>query len=167
MWEGIQKNEKMLEADERFIVGSEKTIGRKDSAPRSLQLGWKFLLQDNDPNMAIKRFNQAWLLDESNPNIYWGYAVATHRQGMPLSVVERHFSKAEEGFKPNKMALADLYSDYGRVLGERGDIESAKQKFERALTLNPNNKNANLGMASMLEAQGNNADAKKFWEAAK
>jgi Tfp pilus assembly protein PilF len=167
MWEGIQKTEEQLKADQIFIAETEKVIGKEAGAQRALQVGWEFLLEKNDPNMAIRRFNQAWLLDKSNPNIHWGYAVATHRQGLPLEVVSRHFSSAEDGFSQNMAAVADIYADFGRVLAERHQLDLAKDKLKKALAMNHKHKSANVTMASILASEGNHALAAEHLEAAK
>lgn len=45
-----------------------------------LEVGWeKFYANDFD--LAIKRFNQAWLYDPENPMIYWGFAVVMGERG--------------------------------------------------------------------------------------
>ena len=36
------------------------------------QLGWEYFYKD-DRRTAIKRFNQAWLLDPENPGAWWGF----------------------------------------------------------------------------------------------
>ena len=161
MWEGIKKNPAMIAADEEFIAAIEKAGGRRAGANRANQLGWDFLGQHN-PDMAIKRFNQAWLLDPSNPNIYWGYAVAVHQQGRPISEVKRFFTKAERGFASNRAAMVDLYSDEGQVFGERRMYRESIKAFEKALKLNPNHKKSRRGIVISANAIGDTATAKKY-----
>ena len=118
MWEGVKKTQEMIAADREFISTVEQQSGRRKGATRANQLGWEFLDRRN-PDMAIRRFNQAWLLDPSNANIYWGFAIAVHQQGRPISEVNRFFKKAERGFSGHKNAVVDILADQGQVYGER------------------------------------------------
>ncbi len=160
MWEGIKKNSAMIAADKEFVAAIEKQYGRKKGAQASLQSGWQFV--KSNPDMAIRRFNQAWLLDPSNPNIYWGFAIATHQQGKPLSAVDRYFKRAEKGFAGNRKAIADLHADHGQVYGERGRPADAKKYFLKALQANPKNKHALQGMVAASTQLGDSATARKY-----
>lgn len=161
MWEGISKTQKMIEIDRKFVSSITKSGGKRKGADRANQLGWKFLSRKN-PDMAIKRFNQAWLLDPSNANIYWGFAVAVHQQGRPISEVKRHFRKAEQGFSGNKKAMTELYADQGQVFGERRMFKESIQMFEKALKLNSQHSKSRRGIVLSAKAIGDSAIIKKY-----
>ncbi len=151
MWEGITKNEQQLEADKQLLADARKAGGGSlgQATYRAIQLGWQFVAQ-GDPDMAIKRFNQAWLFEPDNPDIHWGFAVATAIQGAPLTTVERHFKKAES-LKKNDPALL---ADHGRILQQRGENGLAIGLFKKALKLNPNHRDAHVGMVLSSAALG-------------
>lgn len=66
------KTKQQLETDSAFI----KTATQKESPEKAsealVQLGFKYL-NNGDPQTAMYRFNQAWLLNPKNPEIYWGF----------------------------------------------------------------------------------------------
>ncbi|MDQ0419280.1 Tfp pilus assembly protein PilF [Peteryoungia aggregata LMG 23059] len=151
MWEGLIKSEQQKRADTELIEAARKAgAGTLDKATyRAIQLGWQFVAQ-GDPDMAIKRFNQAWLFEPANADIHWGFAVATALQGAPLSTVERHFAKAES-LKKNDAAL---FADHGRILQQRGENERAIEYFKKSLSINPDHRDAHVGMVLASAALG-------------
>ena len=158
MWEGINKSPSQIMADKRFT----STIRAKGSKSvnraifRAIQLGWQFVAK-KQPDTAIKRFNQAWLLSPNHPDIHWGFAVATHLQRKPLSVVERHFRKAES-LKKNNPAL---FADHGRILENSGQHKKAIVYFKKALAIDPNHRDAHVGMWRAHKALGDMVTADK------
>lgn len=68
-------------ADEEFIAGVTKAFGSRENASDAwVEQGFRFYFQDNY-SMAMKRFNQAWLLDPRNPDAFWGFASVYHDEG--------------------------------------------------------------------------------------
>lgn len=161
MWAGVKKTQQMAAADNKLIAEAEKHGGRKAAAARANDLGWAAIAK-GDPNMAVRRFNQAWLLDPDNPNVYWGFAVATGEQGKPLSVVFEYFGRAERGYSRNKRAMSVLLTDQGKVLGKRRMYAEAILKFEKALSLDRNNREARMALVATALATGDKDSAKKY-----
>ncbi|QDV04884.1 hypothetical protein Poly30_03780 [Planctomycetes bacterium Poly30] len=61
-------------ADKQFIAQTSAAFGGRESASEVYaQKGLKFYLEDQY-EMAMKRLNQAWLLDETNPDVFYGFA---------------------------------------------------------------------------------------------
>jgi Tfp pilus assembly protein PilF len=158
MWEGLAKTETQRSADAAFVEAARNATGGKleEATDRAIQLGWQFI-QQGEADMAIKRFNQAWLLDPNHPDVYWGFAVATALQGAPLPVVEKHFSKAESLKKNN----AALFADHGRILQERGENKNAITYFTKALAIDPSNRDAHVGMMLASIGLGDTVTAEK------
>lgn len=156
MWEGVGKTPAQKAADRQLIDTIEKTGRKEQAVRRAIQLGWQYIAKKN-PEMAMKRFNQAWLLSPEHPDVHWGFAVATHYQNRPLSVVERHFKKAES-LKPNDPAL---FSDHGRALQERNRNRAAIRYFRKALAISPNHRDAHVGMWMASKALGDLKTAEK------
>ncbi|RKE83566.1 tetratricopeptide repeat protein [Rhizobium sp. AG855] len=151
MWEGLTKSEQQQKADTELIEAARKAGGGTlvKATYRAIQLGWQFVAQ-GDPETAIKRFNQAWLFEPDNADIHWGFAVATALQGAPLSTVERHFAQAES-VKKNDAAL---FADHGRVLQQRGENQRAIVYFKKSLSINPDHRDAHVGMMLASAALG-------------
>ncbi len=154
MWEGITKTPADIANDEELVRKSlEITNGNRYLAVRyAVRLGWERIGR-NDPNGAIRRFNQAWLIMPDFPDIFWGYAIATHIRGDDLVFVERWFAKAESVITGS----AQLSADHGRVLEERKMPEKARPYFEAALAIDEDYVPAHIGMIRVAEATGDNA----------
>jgi Tfp pilus assembly protein PilF len=156
LWEGLKKTPGMLAADKEFIatVDTETKGDLKAGARHIVKRGWE-AFNANDANLAIRRFNQASLLDQSNGEIYWGFALATHVRGDGLSVSERWFGEAEKHVRKS----AALFSDHGRVLDEKGQPKRARSYFEKALAIDPNFLQAHIGMARVYAQLGDRMNA--------
>ena len=75
MYGGVQKTPEQEAADETFIQAAIKEYGTREKASDVVvQIGWSYLYK-NDLRTAIKKFNQAWLLNSDNAQAYWGFGV--------------------------------------------------------------------------------------------
>jgi len=157
LWEGMARTPQMDEADAKLIAGiREKSNGDLAAgATRALQLGWMGIGQ-RDFDLAIRRFNQAWLLDPANPAVYWGLAVATHQRGDGLKVSDRWFAEAEKRLPAEPAArMAAFQSDRGRILEQSGKPMEAIPFLEKALALSPAHAEAHVGLARAYMLTGN------------
>lgn len=72
----LQKTESEVAADKRFITETMKQPQFKGShraaSDHLIKLGFNYLYR-GDVRTAMYRFNQAYLLDSTNTDIYWGY----------------------------------------------------------------------------------------------
>jgi len=103
----LPKSEEEKKADEEFI----KTVLDRDSTNRKgsdhlISLGFKYLYRDI--KTAMYRFNQAYLLDSNNVDIYWGYGAVYLTLG--------NYAKAEQQYRQG-LAIdpksTHLLTDYG------------------------------------------------------
>ena len=158
LWEELTKTEKMLAADREFVEAMRKVHNGdlKTGATYSVRQGWD-AFSKGDMDVAIRRFNQAWLLDPENGDLYWGFAVATHVRGDGLEQSERWFAEAERRIHNS----APLLANHGRVLDEKGEPGRAKPYFEKALAIDSNHAEAHLGMFRVLTQLGDRAGADK------
>ena len=158
LWEGVVKTPEMLAADKAFVETARKEAkgDLKAAAASFVSLGWEAFDKD-DLDLAIGHFNRAWLLDPDNGKIYSAFAIATHVRGDGLQTSERWFAEAERRM-PND---SGLLTDHGRVLDEAGEPRRAREYFEKALALNPNDAEAHLGMVRVLTQLGDKAGADK------
>lgn len=150
LWEGVEKSAEDLKNDEQLVKRSIELAGdRKTAVEFAIRLAWSEVSK-NDPNSAIRRFNQAALIDPDQPQIYWGFAIATHIRGDELKDVERWIARTKSMIKTDPR----IYSDHGRILGERQMPEKAKPLFEEALALDPNYLPAHMGMIRVAQMLG-------------
>lgn len=77
----VVKTPFQLESDEKFIQSAIQGAGSREKACRDvLGWGWEFF-NKGDVMTAMKRFNQAWLLDPKNPEVYKGFSAVLKKQG--------------------------------------------------------------------------------------
>jgi len=108
LYGGRPYNACQTEANRKFIEAATKAAGtREKAAEAAVRRGFDFL-RERDTVTAIKRFNQAWLLNPENPDAYWGLGIATGRQG-----------KYDESVRMFAQALA-LAPDKPQILADAG-----------------------------------------------
>ena len=61
---------------------------------------------------ARRRFNQAWLIDKSNPEAYWGFGPVLHDKGENCDAMEM----MERAMKLNPPKDQGFYPDAGRII---------------------------------------------------
>jgi tetratricopeptide (TPR) repeat protein len=115
MYGGIKKTEGQKEADEKFIKNMVEDCGSKEAAAKdAIEKAWKYYYE-NDFSTSMKRFNQAWLLDSTNYQIYWGFGLLLTKQ----ENFEKAISYLEKALKiepQDEAVLHDLdfaYAQYG------------------------------------------------------
>ena len=69
-----KKCKEQIDNDQQFLAGCDKSFPSRDSAYRHyIMRGWQYLGCDS-MDISMKRFNQAWLLDSTKAEAYWGIA---------------------------------------------------------------------------------------------
>ena len=77
----VVKTAFQMEADEEFIqTVTKKGTSREQGSVIMVGYAWEFF-KKGDLATAMKRFNQAWLLNPTNPDIYQGFAAILRTQG--------------------------------------------------------------------------------------
>jgi tetratricopeptide (TPR) repeat protein len=77
MYNNIEKPADIVAIDKQFILEQTARCGSVDSASREFAgLGWYYLMTKQEKT-AIRRFNQAWLLDSTNAESFFGFAAYT------------------------------------------------------------------------------------------
>ena len=117
----------------------------KDAA----QHGWK-AYYEGDFDKSMRRFNQAWMFDPENPEVYWGFGLVLQKR----AAKEDKFRNLRESIKwleiahsknpKNGMILGDLafaHSIIGFELKKKEEkqlhFSKADDLFERAYALTP------------------------------
>ena len=147
----VEKNPAELEADRRLIETVTKDQTREEASKEVCRRGWEYFYS-NDLKTAMKRFNQAWLLDPQNPMAIWGMGAVVGKQGQYEFSDEKLSQSIElliqaHHFSPNNYKiltyLAYRYSIKGCVekdkIGSDGKFyfDRANQLYEKAKQLNP------------------------------
>jgi tetratricopeptide (TPR) repeat protein len=83
MYGGIDRSAvaELKAGDEKFITDVTAQFGSREQASRKwVNQGYRFYNHDQ-LGMAMRRFNQAWLLNPQNPEVYAGFGSVLHDQG--------------------------------------------------------------------------------------
>ena len=169
-----EKTKEQKEADKEFIA----LILKQDSTLRKgsehmVNLGFKYLYRDI--KTAMYRFNQAYLLDSENTNIYLGFGAIYMTLGQ--------YQKAEEQYKeglnkePNNTHLLTDYGTYFMAQYyalEPVEKEIALQNLDSAIAymtksykLDPTNQNTTFKLSILYWNKDECENAWKYYEECK
>lgn len=130
-----EKTAGQLEADSNFI---RKTLHefpiKKLASDQLIELGFKYLY--HDVKTAMYRFNQAYLLDSTNSDIYWGYGAVY----MTLQDYPRAKEQYEDGLLHDPMNTR-IMTDFGTYFMVQDIPDSALRYFSRSFMLDSTNQN--------------------------
>jgi len=105
----LEKNESQIKADNDFIEEILKHYDNKQDASKKMtELGFQYIYERRDLQTAMKRFNQAYLLEPKNADIYYGYGTIYFNLGAMESAREQ-FDKGLL-INPNH---SKMLTDYG------------------------------------------------------
>lgn len=118
------KSPEMLQADQQFL----NTVKGKEQQAfdHMMNVGWSFFKR-GDIGTAIKRFNQAWLIDSTRYESYWGFAAAEGRLNN-LETSKHYYEKALSHNGDTKI----LNPEYAIVLREQAKAENNSEKLAEA-----------------------------------
>src|SRR5258708_8492329 len=91
-------------ADDALIEESSKAFGSRQLASRRfVDEGFRFYFHD-DLSTAMRRFNQAWLLDPNNPGTFYGFASVLNDREMHCDSMRMGERAFELGLERNAEA---------------------------------------------------------------
>lgn len=165
---GVVKSEAQKKSDELFVEAVTKTAGSRQLGAKDFAgEGWR-QYQRGDLDNAMRRFNQAWLLDPESFLPYWGFGAVLMKSAKPEEAI-LHYERS--------LSLIDIATEKPRLLNDsakaysaaasRGGPNSAAWRvkaetlFQEAVQLDPKYLNAyrdwiafNLGQKEYLKAWG-------------
>jgi tetratricopeptide (TPR) repeat protein len=129
----IKKTQEYIDLDNEFIQDATKQFGsRKAAAKQHVSFGWDYI-RKGDFSTAMKRFNQAWLLDSTLIDVDWGYGAvlgATHQYENSIYYLKKYADYNME----NPRILIDLgtaYLTYANSLMEHGQNKSSELNIRK------------------------------------
>ena len=156
MYGNIEKPANLIEVDKKFITAQTKEFHTADSASYIYNLiAWDYL-HKGEIKTAIRRFNQAWLLDSTNASPYFGFSAYSELTGtgnankyFKIGVSKDKNRDSEEFyflnmaiFYQNTRKLNNSLSMYSKVLEinpndtlslrQRGYLYSIQENWEKA-----------------------------------
>jgi tetratricopeptide (TPR) repeat protein len=171
MYGGISPTPEQAKADREFIEAVVKDQGSREAASKTaIRLGFQYLAR-NDWRIAMKRFNQAWLLTGEGMEVFWGFASALSYQGK-FEESEKYFQKALV-LAPNNGRLINDYGFMYQFWATKGTkakdeklkrLDKSVQLFEQANRLEPNYERIYFNWAVSLYFKG---DYRGAWDKVK
>jgi Tfp pilus assembly protein PilF len=137
----------LKQADEQLIAGTTKEFGSRERASDAfVDQGVRYYKADNYA-AAMRRFNQAWLLNPKNPDAFWGFAMVFHDEGNNCEA-KNWIDRALALNLSKPIALADAGRIYTlcAVSNQSLDLSTKNQQFstseelyKKATSISPNN----------------------------
>jgi Tfp pilus assembly protein PilF len=174
MYGGLDRNSdpSLRAADEKLVADTIQHYGSREKASAAfVGNGFAFYGRDDLAN-AMRRFNQAWLLDPNNPEIYFGFAVVLHDKGKNCEAVTQFekaasFGRYVQGMAPDAARVIVLCAIADKALSEEARsalFARSDALYAEALNSEPNKGYVHASMASALYWRGKYAEA---WAAVK
>jgi hypothetical protein len=155
-------------ADEALIEGTTKAFGSRAAASkRFTDEGFRFYFRD-DLSTAMRRFNQGWLLNPKNPDVFYGFMAVMNDRGKYCDARQL----GEQAFALGLERSAETLADAGRATAlcamhdpgvddatKSAYIKQSSLYFSEALTLKPDSSYVYGMWATVSYAMGNYQEA--------
>ncbi len=126
----IPRPDNLKKADEEFIRDSTLRFGNRAAGSNALATqGWT-AIRAKQPDVAMQRFNHAWLLNPKNFRVFWGFGALLSERGRLKEALE-HLETARELVDDPAQRVA-LLCDLGTVHSEYAVRLPADRQLERA-----------------------------------
>ncbi|HKY08096.1 MAG TPA: hypothetical protein VJQ55_07645 [Candidatus Binatia bacterium] len=127
---GVARPENLKKADEEFIRNSTLRYGSRTVGSNTLAAqGWT-ALRSKQSDVAMQRFNQAWLLNPKNYRVFWGFGAIMSERGKLAEALE-HLETARQLVDDPAQRVA-LLCDLGTVHSEYAVRMPPDRQLERA-----------------------------------
>lgn len=153
----IARSEDLKKADEALIRDATFRFGSRGAASRALsEQGWANVRKGMF-EVAMRRFNEAWLLNAKNYQAFWGFGAVLSEQGKLTAAIEQLETARDLVDDPKQKVL--LLCDLGTVHSVYAVRLPAEKQLDRAQHFVI----ANNRFAESLEIDPNNGRAWRDW----
>lgn len=170
MYGGIDRSKYpvLKAADEKFIADVTAQFGSRERASILwVNQGYKFYRQDH-LGMAMRRFNQAWLLNPDNSEVYTGFAAVLSEQDKEceaMQMMEKALAMPHyefQGVYPDAGRIVTLCSVSDKTLSAEGKAKlwaRSEELYKKGEQVEPNKQYLYDSWATAYYWQGKYADA--------
>jgi len=126
----IARTDEQKKSDEAFILDTTLRYGNRQTASNSIATqGWT-AARSNQLDLAMQRFNQAWLLNPKNYTVFWGFGAVLTDRGKLNDALDQ-LEKARELVEDPTQRVA-LLCDLGAVHSAYAASLPKEKELERA-----------------------------------
>jgi len=165
----VQKTDEQKKLDENLIEEETKQEGTRHKASEHLiSLGFNYLNR-GDAKTAMYRFNQAWLLDPANDNVYWGFG-AIYFSFNDYKKAQEQYDKGLKMNPDNANILTDKATIYLGMLQNKFTKENFNKAlilFQKSYSIDPSNQNTTYKMSVLYFINDDCKNAQKYFEECK
>lgn len=133
MYGNFKRSEIEMAVDRELVQKAIALAGSEEKAlKQTIDLAWKYY-KAGDFKSAIKRFNQAWLIDSSNAEVYFGFGMLLSERG-DLQQAVTMYHKTLEINPSHHLAVVNLGRAYTLWASQIADFDKNKADsfFEKA-----------------------------------
>jgi len=131
-----QKTDQQKEIDEEFIQTVLGQYGTSEAACEAhIDFAWRYLY-NKDTETAMKRFNQAWLLESEYPDSYYGFSVLLRLNNNPEEA--DRFEKMAVNLDPSLERAKECYRHAANCLEQYQIFEQVIYYYSKLIELSPN-----------------------------
>lgn len=154
-------------ADEKLIEGTTRQYGSREKASIAfVGNGFAYYARDDLAN-AMRRFNQAWLLDPNSPEVYFGFGAVLHDKGLNCAASAQldraaSFGRYVQGLAPDTARLLVLCAVEDKSLTDEaraGMYARSDALYTEALAKESNKGYVHASRAAAMYWRGNYAEA--------
>lgn len=137
MFGGVEKNEEHKKIDKDFIQECMNKYGSLESSVSThIDNAWRYFYND-DLETAMKRFNQAWLLNPEFPDSYFGFASLLEMQNKSEEAIRFYNLGIEKDKGGSRTEIC--YQRIADCKEQLNDIDGTINAYENIALVNPNN----------------------------
>jgi tetratricopeptide (TPR) repeat protein len=162
----VRKSTGQLEADQTLITDELKQNGTHRKASENLvKVGFDYLYR-GDIRTAMYRFNQAWLLDQKNENVYWGFGAIYGS----FNDYKEALKQYEKGLLINPRSSniltdkATTYMAFYQNSNNSDNLNKAIEIFNQSYKIDPSNQNTLFKLSAAYFYKKDCANAWKFYD---
>ena len=141
MYGSQKKCQEQIDIDQVFFRECDSIFkNRQEASKFYTKKAWGYFYK-NDYDTAMKRFNQAWLLDSLNEETYWGFANILGMKEKPEESLI-YFNKSIKINPNNSNVWLGLGVSNGQIFvktEKQEYLDKAIEYFKKSINLNPEN----------------------------
>ncbi|MEL1241117.1 tetratricopeptide repeat protein [Flavobacterium flavipallidum] len=161
----VKKTEAQIVADNKLIADYVAQTGTRHKGSELLiKLGFDYLYK-GDIKTAMYRFNQAWLLDPKNENVFWGFGAVY----FTFKDFKNALTQYEEGLVLNSHSSnlitdkASVYMSKYQITNTLNDLNTAIDLFKKSLIIDSKNQNTLFKLSASYYLKKDCGNALKYY----